>query len=114
MRRGSVAGAVDALSRRDEILELLFWMRGQGFAQALTIAGLARFLTCSEAESAEGLAVLLRAGAVRREGKYYSLTEAGLPEARRRFLDDFRTMLAEGHGECNFSCLHDDPGNGAK
>ena len=99
--------AVTALARRDEVLELLFWMKGQNFADALSTAELARFLTYPEEEIARALDSLERAGAVRREGSLYALTDGGLPEARRRFVDDFREMLAEGHGECNFSCGHD-------
>ena len=96
--------AVTALARRDEVLELLFWMKGQNFADALSAADLARFLTYSEEEIAGALISLERAGAVRREGPLFALTDDGLPEARRRFVDDFREMLAEGHGECNFAC----------
>jgi DNA-binding IclR family transcriptional regulator len=100
--------AVSEIARRDEVLELLFWMRGQGFGEALSARDLAAFLVYPEPEIATTLQTLASLGAVeRRAGSFYALTEAGLPEARRRFVDDFREMLAEGHGECGFSCERD-------
>lgn len=100
--------AVREIARRDEVLELLFWMRGQGFGEQVAAPELAAFLVYPEAEIAATLQTLEGLGAVeRRDGGRYALTEAGLPEARRRFVDDFREMLAEGHGECGFSCQQD-------
>ena len=100
--------AVREIARRDEVLELLFWMRGQGFGEQLSARDLAAFLVYPEVEIAATLQTLRGLGAVEpREGERYALTESGLPEARRRFVDDFREMLAEGHGECGFSCQQD-------
>ncbi len=83
-------------------------MRGQGFGEQLSAAALAAILVYPEPEIAATLHTLDALGAVERrpEGRY-ALTESGLPEARRRFVDDFREMLAEGHGECGFSCQQD-------
>jgi len=101
---GEGGGAVQALARRDEVLELLFWMKGEGFGDALAIEDLARFLTFPRPEIARALESLAAAGAVERRGGRFALTDAGLPEARRRFVDEFREMLSGAHGECNFSC----------
>ena len=107
---GQDSAAVAEIARRDEVLELLFWMRGQGFGEALSAKDLAAFLVYPEPEIAATLQTLAALGAVeRRAGSFYALTEAGVPEARRRFVDDFREMLAEGHGECGFSCERDHP-----
>ncbi|MEP6471162.1 MAG: hypothetical protein ABJC28_04035 [Acidobacteriota bacterium] len=99
--------ALDELGRRDEILELLFWMKGQNFADSLSVADLERFLSHPRDQITSSLEKLASLGAVEREGERYRLTAEGLPEARRRFVDDFRDMLADGHGECNFSCEAD-------
>jgi DNA-binding IclR family transcriptional regulator len=105
---GPEGGAVAEIARRDEVLELLFWMRGQGFGEALSAKDLAGFLAYPEPEIEATLETLASVGAVeRRKEGLYALTEAGLPEARRRFVDAFREMLAEGHGECGFSCERD-------
>ncbi len=109
MTPDSVDGAaVRGIARRDEVLELMFWMRGQGFGEELSARDLAAFLVYPEAEIAGALERLAALAVVeRRAESRYALTEAGLPEARRRFVDDFREMLAEGHGECGFSCQQD-------
>jgi hypothetical protein len=99
--------ALAELGRRDEILELLFWMKGQNFADSLSVLDLERFLTQPREEITASLEKLAALGAVERDGERYRLTAEGLPEARRRFVDDFRDMLADGHGECNFSCEAD-------
>ncbi len=99
--------ALAELGRRDEILELLFWMKGQNFADSLSVPDLQRFLTHPGDQITASLEKLAALGAVEREGDRYRLTAEGLPEARRRFVDDFRDMLADGHGECNFSCEAD-------
>ncbi len=107
--------AVREIARRDEVLELLFWMKGQGFAEALAARELAGFLVYPEPEIVATLEALVSRGAVeRREESRYALTEDGLPEARRRFVDDFREMLAEGHGECGFSCQQDHDHDGVR
>lgn len=108
--------ALVELGRRDEILELLYWMKGQNFADALSVTDLQRFLTHPTEEIAASLEKLEALGAVERDGDRYRLTADGLPEARRRFVDDFRDMLAEGHGECNFSCEldHEHDGGGGR
>lgn len=108
--------ALDELGRRDEILELLFWMKGQNFADSLSVADLERFLSHPGEQITASLEKLAALGAVEREGERFRLTAEGLPEARRRFVDDFRDMLADGHGECNFSCEadHDHDGGGGR
>ena len=106
--------ALVELGRRDEILELLYWMKGQNFADSLSVSDLQRFLTNPAEEIAASLEKLEALGAVEREGDRYRLTADGLPEARRRFVDDFRDMLAEGHGECNFSCELDHEHDGGR
>jgi hypothetical protein len=104
--------ALDELGRRDEILELLFWMKGQNFADSLSVPDLERFLSHPADQISASLEKLAALGAVEREGESYRLTAEGLPEARRRFVDDFRDMLADGHGECNFSCEADHENDG--
>ena len=45
------AGA-DEIERRDELLQLLYWMEGEGFAADATATGVCRFLDASEADVA--------------------------------------------------------------
>jgi hydrogenase maturation protease len=100
-----VTGAVDDLKRRDEILQIMFWLHGEGLGPDVAPAEIVRFVDDAPAVHAtlgrlveDGYAepVTDAEGAVR-----YRLTALGMPEGRRRFLDEFEPYLARGgHGEC--------------
>jgi hypothetical protein len=106
------------LARRDEVLQLLYWIEGEGFGNAATLERLARFLTYPEEEIRGLLETLIRAGDVRFEpsDREYRLTGPGKREAARRFADEFSPLLHQGHGECNDpECeCHDDPAAAAE
>lgn len=91
----------DAIARRDEMLELLYWLEGEGFKGSMTLSGIARFLAKPEAEADETLRLLGERGDVICEADEYRLTGDGRREAAKRFEDEFRPYLAQGHGECN-------------
>lgn len=98
----------DALRRvywRDELLQLLFWIEGEGFGSRVDAELVDRFLG-GESEIAllhldrlvsEGY--LLRAGA---DG--YRLAERGRSEGGRLFADEFASMTRPTHGECGDDC----------
>lgn len=102
--------AVGRLRRRDEMLQVLFWLEGEGFASDMTPAGIRRFLDRPEAELAAGLEDLVAAGfAARAEDEAgaaeprYELTREGRQEGGRRFLEEFAPLLSRDthHGsEC--------------
>ena len=97
---------------RDEILELLYWLQGEGFASHATVDGMMRFLAFPVEEVRVAVGQLINRDEVARapDGKL-QLTEAGHREAARRFADDFAELLHQGHGECNDpSCdCHENP-----
>lgn len=97
--------AVDRLRRRDEMLQVLFWLEGEGFEADMTPDGVARFLGWGPEEIRAGLASLLEAGFAVRDGteSRYQLTEAGRREGGRRFVEEFAPILSRDthHGsEC--------------
>lgn len=92
------------IARRDEVLELLYWLEGEGFGGNATVTGMARFLTYPEDEVRSTLGALARRGEVlapEDPGGEYRLTESGRREAARRFAEEFAPLLSQGHGECN-------------
>lgn len=93
----------DKLARRDQLLELLYWIEGEGFAGAAQLDALARFLAQPIALVTETLEDLFGRGEVVRDAATgeYKLTEAGRREGARRFADEFAPLLSQGHGECN-------------
>lgn len=98
------------IAELDEMLELLFWLEGEGLSSSANLPGIARFIAKSEADASRALDILLARGDVtnRQNTGFFVLTEIGRREAGRRFVEDFKALLAQGHGECN------DPNCGCK
>ncbi|MBW3623655.1 MAG: MarR family transcriptional regulator [Armatimonadetes bacterium] len=130
--------ALDALFWRSEILQALYWMRGEGLASAVTPTDLARFLVMEAAVIAREMARLAEGGYLERAGSSgepeepekavpagyagkdgaeevrYCLTESGLAEGERSFHDEFADYLHRGHGECSDDCWCKDPAHAGK
>jgi hydrogenase maturation protease len=101
-QRGALA--TDELRRRDEVLQVLFWLQGQGFGPEIAVGDVLRFLD-DEAAARVALGQLLEDGYVEAIADglavRYRLTSTGAQEGRRRFLDEFEPYLTRhGHGEC--------------
>ena len=110
---GAPAGDRDRaldLERRDEVLQVMFWLTGEGLGPDVSAADVTRFIGDEHAVAAV-LAHLVAGnyaesvdaggGEIR-----YRLTRLGEIEGRRRFLDEFEPYLARSaHGECgNADC----------
>ena len=93
----------DDIAREDELLELLYWFEGEGFAGVASIDGIVRFTNLTEPLVQRTLARLLSREDVMLDasGAEYRLTETGRREAARRFAAEFAPMLSQGHGECS-------------
>lgn len=108
----------DPLARRDQLLELLYWIEGEGFAGAAQIDALARFLAQPVEIVSAALDDLAARAEVARDPASgdYRLTETGRREGARRFADEFAPLLSQGHGECNDPLCecHSDPGGAAE
>ena len=87
---------------QDEILQVIYWMRGEGFGERVSMSDLRRFLDATDEILAANLTQLGKNGLVELDetGKY-SLTASGVKEGGRRFADEFDGMLKQGHYECN-------------
>ena len=97
------------LPAQDEILQVLFWLRGEHLAQDASAAELVRFVSLPLAEveavlcrlAAVGLVVASeRATADGSADARYRLSEDGVREGGRRFADEFADLTRPGHGEC--------------
>jgi len=90
---------------QDEILQVMYWMLGEGLGNQATVADLRKFLDAPE-EVLESAVHQLSASSLLRPLQRitpgtYQLTERGVVEGRRRFVDEFEGMLNQGHYECN-------------
>ena len=87
---------------QDEILQVMYWMRGEGFGEKFTVADLRRFLDASDEILTANLTQLGRKNlVVPDEAGKYEFTASGIKEGGRRFADEFDGMLRQGHYECN-------------
>ncbi len=95
---------LDSLYWRDEILQILYWFRGEGLGEAVLARDLLPFLDAGEELiqryldhlADEGYVARLDGGATR-----YQLTPMGIKEGGRRFADEFAGLTGQAHGECN-------------
>jgi quinol monooxygenase YgiN len=93
-RDGAPEGA-KRLQCRDEVLQLLFWLAGEGFEAEMTLQGVARFLARPASEVEPVLEDAIAAGLVERvPTERYELTRAGRREGGRRFSEEFAGMQA--------------------
>jgi hypothetical protein len=106
------AEALDALYWRDEILQALYWLHGEGLADAVDPARLAELLVADGSVVATELERLAAGGyvdAVPGPRSAYRLTELGRLEGGRSFRDEFAGLTRQAHGECGEGCWCNDP-----
>lgn len=98
-------GDLHGLEAQDEILQVMYWLRGEGLARDVSPADVSRFTGASESDVATVLTLLVGRGlvsAVRGDvGQRFALSSGGVREGGRRFADEFADLTKPGHGECN-------------
>lgn len=95
---------IDNLFWRDEVLQILYWLRGEGIGDAVAPGELVSLLGTEEEMVHRHLERLVQEGHVdRQEGARtrYRLTEQGMKEGGRRFADQFAGLTGQAHGECS-------------
>ena len=101
---------LDALYWRDEILQVMYWYRGEGFGENVTIRELQTFLPADEQLLATQLEAMVAEGYLARECEQptprYAFTPFGAKEGARRFADEFAGLTNQAHGECGPNCPH--------
>jgi hypothetical protein len=93
-----------AIYWRDEILQLMYWLRGEGLLGEVAADDLRRFLETDPGRLEERLERLVQEGYLgptSADGRRYRLSALGIEEGRRRFVDEFTPFLGrESHGVC--------------
>jgi hypothetical protein len=96
--------AFSAIYWRDEILQLMYWLKGEGLLEEVTPDDLRRFLEAAPERLSALLVQLVQDGyleAVEGDGSRYRLSALGIAEGRRRFVDEFAALLGrESHVIC--------------
>ncbi|MBA3270005.1 MAG: hypothetical protein H0T71_05790 [Acidobacteria bacterium] len=93
------------LEAQDEVLQVMYWLRGEGLADDVAPADIARFTGASPADALVVLERLVErslVGMVHGDAqRRFNLTPEGVREGGRRFADEFADLTKPGHGECN-------------
>lgn len=89
----------------DEVLQILYWLRGEKLADDASLEVLQRFIPSDPAALSRILDRLERNGLVTTSLSdtgipRYRLSDEGAREGGRRFADEFADITKPGHGEC--------------
>jgi hypothetical protein len=90
---------------RDEILQLLFWIEGEGLGSEIDLETMDRFLGPESEIAALHLDRLVREDyLVRRPSGRFALADRGRSEGSRLFAEEFAALSAPSHGQCGAEC----------
>ncbi|MDP8991853.1 MAG: hypothetical protein M3N31_02175 [Actinomycetota bacterium] len=102
--------ALRELYWRSEILQVMYWLRGEGFGDQVDPALLERFLGVEAAIGVQYLNQLVDEGYLERAEGRYRLSEAGAREGGLEFAASFDELTRPSHGECSADCwCHNSP-----
>ena len=92
---------IDNLKSRDEILQVMYWMTGEGLGDEFSVNDLRKFLQSEQTVLARDLELMVSSGLLASREDKFALTEQGKAEGGRRFADEFESMVKPGHFECD-------------
>ncbi len=95
---------IEALRCRDDILQSMYWMRGEGFAEDADVQTLTTFMAEDAAMLEEQLTILVADGYLEESEGRYRLSDTGSKEGGRRFADEMTDLQKVAHGECGPDC----------
>jgi hypothetical protein len=96
--------ALRALYWRSEILQVMYWLRGEGLGDVADAALLERFLGVDAAVGVGYLDQLADDGYLDRVPGGYALSRSGLEEGKTEFALSFADLTRPTHGECSADC----------
>ena len=93
---------------KDEILQVLYWMRGEGLGSEVSCSDALPFLNTSKDNLQYHFEKLLTEGFLISHEKnfktVYSLSDLGKKEGGNNFAEAFQGLQKAGHGECGPDC----------
>jgi hypothetical protein len=96
--------ALQALYWRSEILQVMYWLRGEGFGDLVDAPLVERFLGVDAAVVSGYLDRLVDEGYLDRDGEWYRLSPLGLETGAVEFAMAFSDLTRPAHGECSADC----------
>lgn len=103
--------ALDRLVDREEVLQICYWVQGEGLGEVDSPELLQPFLTRPRPEVAAALRQLAQLGElepVTQPSAGYRFTAAGRKNAGQLFAESFSDFQKQGHGECDAGCCDGD------
>ncbi len=112
-------GALKSMFWRSEILQVMFWLHGEGFGfecvslaegegfgEDVDAAVIERFLGVDASTGIRYLDELVEEGLIDCVGDRFSLSALGLHEGGIEFAESFEELTHGTHGECGPDCPH--------
>jgi hypothetical protein len=96
--------ALRALYWRSEILQVLYWLRGEGLGEVADAELMERFLGVDAAVGVLYLRRLVDDGYLEALPGGFCLSPLGLEEGKAEFAASFSALTRPAHGECSADC----------
>jgi hypothetical protein len=96
--------ALRMLYWREEILQVMFWIKGEGFGERVGLEQLSRFLGLDSDIGLRYVDRLVLDGYLHSIDGQLVLSEKGHAEGMRIFADEFADVTKPSHGECGLDC----------
>jgi len=102
--------ALRALFWKDEIMQILYWMDGEGFGKEVSVSQVLALLHTNESNILYHIEKLVQSDILNSESteltidSTVSLSENARKEAGQKFSDAFQGYQKAGHGECGPDC----------
>lgn len=96
--------ALRALYWRSEILQVMYWLRGEGLGDVVDAPLLERFLGVDAEVGTGYLDRLVDEGYLGRVGDGFMLSQQGLEEGATEFAMSFAELTRPAHGDCSEDC----------
>lgn len=98
------SAALRALYWRSEILQVMYWLRGEGLGEVADAALLERFLGVEAHVGIGYLDQLVQEGYLVAVPAGFVLSAAGLDAGKTEFALSFADLTRPAHGECSADC----------
>ncbi len=98
------SAALRALYWRSEILQVMYWLRGEGLGEVVDAPLLERFLGVEADLGVRYLDQLVLDGYLDAAPDGYVLSASGLAEGKTEFALSFADLTRPTHGECSADC----------